>query len=486
MHSRIFKRFPSFVFLTLHLLLACCPNVSFSKPLFQPYDASRLRLTTQLQGSYVQNFDTYNRANVALETKSPAFNPDEADKVLNVECRDENMIIMKIRDPIALEEVQQWPVNVILMISQHWHCFNKEETLFYMTYDINVDFEREEASFQVNPCDMSDHTDTFSLSLTYHKVTKHVPDTPSSDVEETKKMGIFARIINFFKRLFRKSEQKVKTMINNNKEVNLYKENVVDLNILYDSEKNASSKRNFALSTAQPGISQSLICVDCYTHGKAAITLHIEGQMLPRVNISKAFISVHGDLEFNFDIRLDRGLPVIVKSSDVRIMSVPLTPFHIPGLFSIGPKLSLTAAAGATTTVIGSLYTGANIAYRNFHIEASLAGNRPHLTTTGFEPIITPKDASADFALASSVFGTLKPQLSMSLNLLNGALVTKAGLEFASTLGAIVSVGSQSMCENYKQIHIETSFGHSLSWFVHGKSSAFVSFERKIVGRKCI
>ncbi|CAG8468317.1 9909_t:CDS:1 [Paraglomus brasilianum] len=481
-----FRMFPSFVFLVLHLLLACYPNVSFSKPLFQPYDASRLRLTTQLQGSYVQNFDTYNRANVALETKSPAFNPDEADEILNVECKDGDVIVMKIRDPVALKEVQQWPANVILMISHDWHCFGKEETLFYMTYDTNVDFEKEEASFQVNPCDISNHTDTFSLSLTYHKTTKHVPDTPTPDVKETKKMGIFARIINFFKRLFRKSEQKVKMVIENNKEVSVYKENVVDLNFLYDSEKNASSKRNFALSTAQPGISQSLICVDCYTHGKAAITLQIEGKMLPRVNISKAFISVNGDLEFNFDIRLDRGLPVIVKSSDVRIMSLSLTPFHIPGLFSIGPELSLTAAAGATTTVIGSIYTGGNIAYRNFHIEASLTGSHPQLKTTGFEPIITPKEVSADFAVASSMFGTLKPQLSMSVNLLNGALVTKAGLEFASTLGATVLVGGQSMCANNRQLHVETSFGHGLRWFVQGKSSTFVSFQRRIVGKKCV
>ena len=167
-----------------------------------------------MRGSYVQNFDTNNRANVELETRSPAFNPDKADEVLNVECKGGDTIVMKIRDPVALKEVQQWPTNVILMISQHWLCFNKEDTLFYMTYDTNVDFEREEASFQVNPCNVSDHTDTFSLSLTYKK---HVPDTPSPDVKETKKMSIFARIINFFKSLFRKSEQKVKTMINDKK-----------------------------------------------------------------------------------------------------------------------------------------------------------------------------------------------------------------------------------------------------------------------------
>jgi len=176
-----FKQFPSFLFLALHLLLACYPNVSFSKPLFQPYGASRLQLTTQLRGSYVQNFDTNNRANVELETRSPAFNPDKADEVLNVECKGGDTIVMKIRDPVALKEVQQWPTNVILMISQHWLCFNKEDTLFYMTYDTNVDFEREEASFQVNPCNVSDHTDTFSLSLTYNKATKHVPDTPGRE-----------------------------------------------------------------------------------------------------------------------------------------------------------------------------------------------------------------------------------------------------------------------------------------------------------------
>ena len=102
--------------------------------------------------------NTNNRANVALETKSPAFNPVKADEVLNVECKDGDTIVMKIRDPVALKEVQQWPANVILMVSQHWPCFNKEETLFYMTYDTNVDFEREEASFQVNPCNVSIHS----------------------------------------------------------------------------------------------------------------------------------------------------------------------------------------------------------------------------------------------------------------------------------------------------------------------------------------
>ncbi|CAG8682292.1 4310_t:CDS:2, partial [Ambispora gerdemannii] len=379
--------------------------------------------SNQLHGLYYQKGkESRHRVDIAFDTKIPSLNPDLTGVVNDIKCTDnkqgDDLITLTLKDDDYIKMVDTWPEgDLMLLISHEWECFGKKTTQFFMASNKTIEADK----------------------------------------------------------------------LNNRRDLNVDKSNKIDLNMMYDPKTGKSSHPNIPLIKAGQtiasngtGTGESLLCANCYVNGEATISLHIEGETLPNPKITNATISMDGNLNFNFDLSVNGQIGVAPSTPDIQLFELPLSPLGIPNVFNIGPSLILAASAQVSTAVTGTVYTGGSISYPNFHMSGSLLDNKdPNFQQFGFEAQTKSKDPSVGVTVSTGIYGSLKPQIALSVDIMNGLLQAKTGFQVVTTLGADITVGSESGCDNPKQPHIETALTGGLGFFVQSVSLPTLKFPKK-------
>ncbi|KAG9287748.1 hypothetical protein G9A89_004151 [Geosiphon pyriformis] len=465
---------------------------TFSNPSFIPFTPEEehnlvekygqvFKPTNQLRSSYLTGSKNkaHHRADVVFDTKIPSLNPDQTGAVKSIECGTDGNITLTIKDDNYLKMVENWPKgNLMLLISHQWECFGKQTTQFFLAGNKTIDAQKLQVEFTTTePCEVMKWSNSFSLDMIWEK-----PTNPKENFSNLKSKSKLKRRGRLAEALADKST------------IDIDKSNTIDLNILYDEETGKSSKPNIPLikigqniAKNGTGLDESLLCQNCFVKGQATISLHIEGHSLPTPEITNATISMDGDLNFNFDLKVNNGIGVAPSTPDIQIAELPLSPLGVPGLFNIGPSIILAASAKVSTAVTGTLYTGGSISYPQFHMSASLLDSqKPNFQQFGFDAKTTPKEPTVGVTVSGGVSGSLKPQLALSVDVMNGLLQAKTGFQVITTLGADITVGAESGCSNLKQPHIETALSGGLGFFVQSVNLPTFSFPKKVIGEKCV
>jgi len=173
--------------------------------------------STALRGTFSQqnaNTQGYHKADVYFKTKMPSLNPDQSG-VSNINCND-GKITLSLNDASDIDQINNWPDKVILLISDKWECFGKTETQFFIVSDKVIDAPNKSVSFTSEESKISDQADDFLINVSW------------VDGGSKKKRNVI-----------RRRSHKRAPQIDSSKKLNL--------NVLFDEKTGKSSKPNIPL-----------------------------------------------------------------------------------------------------------------------------------------------------------------------------------------------------------------------------------------------
>ncbi|CAG8536864.1 4002_t:CDS:1 [Paraglomus brasilianum] len=445
-----------FLISLISILVALPPTIAF-RPLspFNPVAQRQFKASTSLRGTFSQGPGASHYANVVFQTTIPSFNPDETEGIVNINCNaSDNTITFVVDDEASRNEVESWPEKVMVLINEKWNCFGKEGTQFYLVGNKTVSEKENSVKFTTTPCQVLKWSNNFVMDLNW---------------EHQKKRSLGRRSMS--------------------RRFDADKDQEIDLSALFDPATGASSKPNVPLLTVGKGaVSESILCANCFLKGNATVSLHIEGTSIPP-KVTNATLTINGNLDINIDLKFNTQVAGTLSTPDVQLLEVPLTPLGVPGLFNVGPSIILAASADLHGSATVSLTTGGLISYPNFSASVSLLDDpSSSFTQTGFDPVITANDAppTVGLTVSAGIAGHLKPQLALSVSVLDGLLDAKTGLQVVTTLSADATVGADNNCANVTEINLATSVTGNLGFFVGSKSIPLVDFPKKTLGQTCL
>ncbi|RIA87412.1 hypothetical protein C1645_827834 [Glomus cerebriforme] len=415
--------------------------------------------STELRGIYSQpnNKDGgYHKAEIYFKTKVPSLNPDQSG-VKNVDCNDGNKITLSLNDKNAIEQVKNnWPDKVMLLISHKWKCFGKPTTQFFMIKNKIVDVPNKKVTFTAEKCDVSDFSKEFLIDLSWVNGKKRS---------------------NARHRLNRRLSVSLPKIDVNNK---------ISLNVLFNDATGQSSKPNFPFID-DPNL--SLLCTNCFMKGDATISMKLGGKFTigSGINLSDASVTLNGNAFMNLDLSFN-GTIGDVRTFDVTLLTVPiLGSFGVPGVFNIGPSINLIASTKISTKINSALNFGGEISLANFNANAQFVDiTQPSFVQSGFTPVSKLHDPNFDLAAASvDIAGSIKPQLSFGLDVLNGKFKEQFGFQIVGTLDNNISIGN-TICTGGNRPRLETNLTGNLDFFANNKVFPIVDFPSLNLLDRCL
>ncbi|MCJ1351602.1 MAG: hypothetical protein MMC33_001586 [Icmadophila ericetorum] len=180
----------------------------------------------------------------------------------------------------------------------------------------------------------------------------------------------------------------------------------------------------------------TLDCVGCGTQGSITISGSVSYSIFPP-GIHSVSVGTNGNLAVTMVVGVvANGLHVNVPIDTINILTVPLTPFEIPGIFSIGPQIQLQAKAAIGVTATGSLLSGVTLDWPAFSATINADGNGA--SASGFTPTVTPTN-SANGTISASLNVGLPVSFGIGINILDGlltksiSLVDEPGVSFTAS-----------------------------------------------------
>ncbi|CAG8979487.1 hypothetical protein HYALB_00011891 [Hymenoscyphus albidus] len=189
----------------------------------------------------------------------------------------------------------------------------------------------------------------------------------------------------------------------------------IDLNIGGGNVATPWGKKGYKLYSKSSGSNYlTLYCVDCGVSGvvnvKATVTFNLIGI------ISGGSFSANGNIGAGLGIGVDANYAASIPAFNQPLVAIPLSPFAIPGLITIGPHLDLAVGANAFVSAKGQIYAGVHIGWPAIHAELKLFG-APE--ASGWTPSVTHDfQATGSLTLGADAYVTVS--LGFGVSLLNG------------------------------------------------------------------
>lgn len=416
--------------------------------------------TTELRSLYSQQNGNdpskgYHKAEVYFKTKVPSLNPDQSG-VTSIDCSDGNKITLGLNDKNAIEKVNDWPDKVMLLISHKWKCFGKKTTQYFMIKNRSIDTSNNKVTFITESCKVSDWSKDFIIDLSW--------------------------VNGLSNKNRRNLNRKALIPI---KPIDI--SNTLSLNVLFNETTGKSSSPNFPLLQDD---NIALLCENCFLKGDATLSMKIAGSFDFRLDLTEATIALNGSALMNIDLSLN-GTAGAGTSFDKTLLSIPLPGnFNIPNIFSLGPSVDLVASTKISTNVTGSLSFGGDISLPNFNANFTFIDiKNPKFSQSGFKPKTKLHNPKFGLDSASSdIAGSLKPQLALGVNILNGIFEQKLGFQIVGTLNNNISVGGKgkNSCSRKTQPRLKIDLNGNLGFFVNDDNFPVVNFPPLNLLNKCL
>lgn len=221
------------------------------------------------------------------------------------------------------------------------------------------------------------------------------------------------------------------------------------------------------------GAEIQIFCVECGAQGD----FEIRGALRFSIGkgLEKAEVGITGNMEaalqFGFVGSLSLEGTVNQRSEtkefEKRIVTIPLSPFSIPGILIIGPSASLATGFDLTFEASGKLLAGAIATWGNVEAVLDLKDNDNN-KAVGFVPVITPVfEADGSLSVSAGVFLSFK--LAVGVDVLNGkfeasaGLVNKPRLAITASTEAEFGLNGTRFTGDCKGVELELGFTHEVS-----------------------
>lgn len=175
------------------------------------------------------------------------------------------------------------------------------------------------------------------------------------------------------------------------------------------------SKKGYQLYASGSGTNYiKLYCVECGVNGvlnvKATVTFNLVGL------ITSGSFGVNGNLKAGLGLGVDANYAASIPAFSKTIVAIPLSPFTIPGLITIGPHLDFGVGASAGINAKGNAYAGIYLVWPAIHAQLNLY-KTPE--ASGLIPNVVPEfSAQGQVTMTASVYATVS--LGFGVSILNG------------------------------------------------------------------
>lgn len=252
-------------------------------------------------------------------------------------------------------------------------------------------------------------------------------------------------------------------------------------------------------NSQESGARVQVFCVECGASGD----FEIRGGLKFSIGngLEKAEIGIKGNLEAALQLGFLGSLSLQgtvnerteTKEFEKRIVTVPLSPFAIPGILIIGPAASISTGFDMTFEANGKLLAGAIATWGNVDALLDLKDNSKN-KANGFEPDITPVfEADGRVKISTGVFLAFK--VSVGVDVLNGkfvadgGLVNKPRLAVSAETEASFGLNGTQFTGECKGVNISFGFTHEVAAEVEiadlKKSFPIATFNSETIDR-CI
>lgn len=157
-----------------------------------------------------------------------------------------------------------------------------------------------------------------------------------------------------------------------------------------------------------------LYCVDCGVTGVVNVKATVTFSAL--AIISGGSFSANGWLGAGLGLGADANYVGSIPAFQKNIAEIPLSPFAIPGLITIGPRLDLGVGANAGVSANGQIYAGVRLNWPNIHAQLNLFGAP---SASGWTPTVT-TDFQAQGKLSLNADTYITVSLGFGISILNG------------------------------------------------------------------
>ncbi|KAJ3074541.1 hypothetical protein HK102_005773 [Quaeritorhiza haematococci] len=181
----------------------------------------------------------------------------------------------------------------------------------------------------------------------------------------------------------------------------------------------------------------------------------VAGHLAPTPKIDQAYVYFKADSGARLE--LDMYANVHYQKREVnRLLTLPLTPFQIPGIGSVGPLLEIDVGYDAEFSMHGAFKAAVNVnipsiqvAYgeqnTNPNVSPAQTGTNEHAAGSALDKIVQPS-LQVDFQAGGSVHVFVIPKATLDIDLLEGVLDAQVGLSaqagLRGTLRADASAGT--------------------------------------------
>lgn len=193
-------------------------------------------------------------------------------------------------------------------------------------------------------------------------------------------------------------------------------------------------------STAEGSV--EAFCVDCFVE----FDLRLGGQIrfvVSQLTLEEGFISLDGTAAAGLGLGLVAEFAAN-KEVKKQIVSIPLTPFAIPGIFVLGPKLDLSAGVEFDLGIEGSVLAGVQLEWPEISARVDVNGGS---FARGFTPEVTPiLEVAGEVSLTATIF--IEKALGFGIDIGNGLfdksveMVVKPFVFVTGTLGGGFDLGN--------------------------------------------
>jgi len=180
-----------------------------------------------------------------------------------------------------------------------------------------------------------------------------------------------------------------------------------------------------------PANVMSVYCVACGFTG----SMHIKGQISYAIakGFTKAQVNLDGNVQLSLTAAIILQQKQIQKSFEKKLITLPLSPFKIPGILSVGPQASFSIGAVAMAQASGGIQAGFTIGWTPSVVIDLL--NTKNSGSTGLVPTFSPivkLNTDITATLSAYVIGSL----SVGVDVLGGKWSLQAGIYEKGTLQA--------------------------------------------------
>ncbi|KAJ3085873.1 hypothetical protein HK102_013728 [Quaeritorhiza haematococci] len=200
--------------------------------------------------------------------------------------------------------------------------------------------------------------------------------------------------------------------------------------VLFDARGQCNRNGQILSSELEVSISGSAFA-------RGTFGVFVAGHLAPTPRIDQAYVYFNADTGARLE--LDMYANVHYQKREVnRLLTLPLTPFQIPGIGSVGPLLEIDVGYEAEFSMHGAFKAAVNVnippirvAYgeRNTdpNVSPAPAGTNEHATGSAVDNVVRPS-LQVDFQAGGSVQVFVIPKATLDIDLLEGVLDAQVGL----------------------------------------------------------